>query len=72
MAERRHAVALLSSVVAFVVFAMSEPVLYARFGWISAAMVLALRAVQQRTSEVVDEPSYEERGYEAALAPARS
>jgi O-antigen/teichoic acid export membrane protein/O-antigen ligase len=71
-AERTHAVALLCSVVAFVVFAMSEPVLYARFGWISAALVLALRAVQLRTSQVVDERSHEEPGYEPALAPARS
>jgi O-antigen/teichoic acid export membrane protein len=71
-AERSHAIALLCSVVAFVAFAMSEPVLYTRYGWISAALVLALRAVQLRTSQVVDEPSYEERAYGAALAPARS
>ena len=45
--ERVLAVALGSSIVAFVVFAMTAPVLFTRFGWISAALVLALRGVQQ-------------------------
>lgn len=45
--ERRVAVALGSSVVGFVVFAMTAPVLFTRLGWISAALVLALRGVQQ-------------------------
>jgi O-antigen/teichoic acid export membrane protein/O-antigen ligase len=40
--------ALLSSFVAFVVFAMGAPVLFSRFGWIPAALLLALRAVQLR------------------------
>jgi O-antigen/teichoic acid export membrane protein/O-antigen ligase len=40
--------ALLSSFVAFVVFAMGAPVLFARYGWIPAALLLALRAVQLR------------------------
>lgn len=44
--ERRVAVALGSSVVAFVVFAMTAPILFTRLGWISAALVLALRSVQ--------------------------
>ena len=44
--EWQIAVALLSSTLAFVVFAMSEPVLFSRFGWIPAALMLALRAVQ--------------------------
>jgi O-antigen ligase len=38
--------ALLSSFVAFVVFAMGAPVLFSRYGWIPAALLLALRAVQ--------------------------
>jgi O-antigen/teichoic acid export membrane protein/O-antigen ligase len=44
--ERRVAVALGSSVVAFVVFAMTAPILFTRVGWISAALVLALRGIQ--------------------------
>jgi O-antigen ligase len=44
--ERKVAVALGSSVVAFVVFAMTAPILFTRLGWISAALVLALRSVQ--------------------------
>jgi O-antigen/teichoic acid export membrane protein/O-antigen ligase len=40
--------ALLSSFVAFVAFAMSAPVLFSRYGWIPAALILALRAVQLR------------------------
>jgi O-antigen ligase len=50
--ESTVAVALASSLVAFVVFAMSAPVLFSRFGWIAAALVLALRSVQQE-----DEPA---------------
>ncbi len=45
--ESRVAIALASSFVAFVVFAMSEPILFSRYGWISAALVLALRGLQQ-------------------------
>ena len=48
--ERTVAVALCSSVVAFVVFAMTAPILFTRLGWISAAIVLALRGVQQERS----------------------
>ena len=45
--ESRVAVALASSLVAFVVFAMSQAILFSRYGWISAALILALRGVQQ-------------------------
>ena len=41
------AVTLASSVVAFIVFAMTAPILFTRLGWISAALVLAFRGVQQ-------------------------
>ncbi len=51
--ERAAALALVCSVVAFIVFAMGQPVLYSRFGWISAALLLALRAVQIRAGESV-------------------
>ena len=46
--ERRTAAGLISGVVAFTVFAMSEPVLFSRFGWIPAALLLSLRMIQQR------------------------
>lgn len=46
--ERMLAVALLSSFVAFVVFSMSAPILYTRYGWAPAALLIALRAVQLR------------------------
>jgi O-antigen/teichoic acid export membrane protein/O-antigen ligase len=52
--ERTVAVALGSSVVAFVVFAMTAPILFTRLGWISAALVLALRAVQQERIAAVE------------------
>ncbi len=48
--ERTVAVALGSSVVAFVAFAMTAPILFTRLGWISAALVLALRGIQQERS----------------------
>lgn len=40
------AVALLSSFIAFVVFAMGAPVIFSRYGWIPAALLLAFRGVQ--------------------------
>ena len=46
--EEMVVAALLSSFVAFVVFAMGAPVLFSRYGWIPAALLLALRAVQLR------------------------
>ena len=46
--ERRTAAGLISAVVAFTVFAMSEPVLFSRYGWIPAALLISLHAVQQR------------------------
>ena len=52
--EEMIAVGLVSAVVAFVVFSMSEPVLYSRYGWISAALVFALRAAQQRNAVAPD------------------
>jgi len=59
--ERRTAAGLISAVVAFTVFAMSEPVLFSRFGWIPAALLLSLHAVQQRR-----------RAVEPVRAPAQS
>jgi O-antigen/teichoic acid export membrane protein len=71
-AERMAAIALVSSVVAFVAFAMSAPALYSRYGWISAALLFALRAVQQRDSRVARASSYDEDLHDIALAAART
>jgi O-antigen/teichoic acid export membrane protein/O-antigen ligase len=46
--EQMVAVALLCSFVVFLVFSMSAPVLYTRYGWAPAALLVALRAVQIR------------------------
>ena len=54
--EQMAAVSLLSSFVAFVVFAMGAPVLFSRYGWISAALLLALRAVQASESRTAEAP----------------
>jgi O-antigen ligase len=55
--ERRTAAGLISGVVAFTVFAMSEPVLFSRFGWIPAALLLGLRMVQQRRTSAQETTS---------------
>jgi O-antigen ligase len=69
-AEQAAAVALVSAVVAFVVFAMSAPVLFSRFGWISAALLLAFRAVQRESR--VARVSWDEADLRGmSLAPAR-
>jgi O-antigen ligase len=46
--ERALALALAASSIAFLVFLLSEPALFSRFGWASAALILALRAIQIR------------------------
>jgi len=46
--EHREAASLTSAIVAFVVFSMSEPIIFSRFGWIAAGLLLALRATQER------------------------
>ena len=69
--ERRIAVALGSSFVAFVVFAMTAPILFTRLGWISAALVLALRGLQlERTApEPVTHPRIARRPLVGPLQP---
>jgi O-antigen ligase len=49
--ERALAVALASSFLAFGVFLLSEPALFTRYGWVSAALVLAVRAAQTERLE---------------------
>ena len=46
--ERSLVAALFSGVVAFLVFAMGEPILYVRYGWFPAAILVALSAQQRR------------------------
>jgi O-antigen/teichoic acid export membrane protein/O-antigen ligase len=69
--ERTVAVALCSSVVAFIVFAMTAPILFTRLGWISAALVLALRGLQQErsASEQVAHPKVGRRPVAAFVKP---
>jgi O-antigen ligase len=47
-------VALLASIVAFVVFGMGEPILYVRYGWFPAALLVALHAQQRRMEATAD------------------
>jgi O-antigen ligase len=44
--ERALALALASSFTAFLVFLLSAPLLFTRYGWVPAALIFALRAVQ--------------------------
>ncbi len=69
--ERTIAVALGSSFVAFVVFAMTAPILFTRLGWISGALVLALRGLQlERTSpEPAQHPRLARRPLVGPLQP---
>ena len=69
--EQALAVALLCSVVAFLGFSMSEPVIFSRYGWISAALLLALRGVQMRGIGFVHERAYEDPARRVVFAPAR-
>ena len=46
--DRSLVAALVSGVVAFLVFAMGEPILYVRYGWFPAAVLLALFAQERR------------------------
>ena len=46
--QRPLATALFASVVTFVIFGMGEPILYVRFGWFAAMLLIALRAQQRR------------------------
>lgn len=61
--ERALAIALVASFVAFLVFLLSEPALYTRYGWVSAALLVALRSVQTKRAE-------QEHRMELASAPS--
>ena len=67
--ESKVAIALACSLAGFVVFSMTAPILFTRFGWIASALVLALRAVQQgREAPVPARPPREAPGPAAAAA----
>jgi O-antigen ligase/O-antigen/teichoic acid export membrane protein len=53
--ERALALALLLGFAAFVVYLLGEPFLYERYGWVSVALLLALRAQQRRTLRFPEE-----------------
>jgi O-antigen ligase len=46
--EQMLGLALLCSFLAFLVYTMSAPILFTRYGWAPAALLLALRAIQIR------------------------
>jgi O-antigen ligase len=65
--ESRVAVTLMSSFVGFVAFAMTAPVLVSRFGWIAAALILALRGVQLER-EALEPATRPQEAHRAAAA----
>jgi O-antigen ligase len=65
--ERALAIALASSFVAFLVFLLSEDALYTRYGWISAGLIFAVRAVQTRR---VGQQHMAALAHASVLAPA--
>jgi O-antigen/teichoic acid export membrane protein/O-antigen ligase len=48
--EQMVALALVCALAGFVVFAMSQPVFFTRYGWVAAGLLLALRGVQIRAA----------------------
>jgi len=56
IAERNLPAAMISSLLAFVLFAMGEPILFVRYGWFPVAMLVALRAHQLRAAATAREP----------------
>ena len=48
--ERRLVSGVLASYVAFVIFAMGEPILFVRYGWFSVAILVAIRAQMIRAT----------------------
>jgi O-antigen ligase len=69
--EQLLALALLCSFVAFLAYSMSAPILYTRYGWAPAALLLALRAVQIRRA--VPQPlGVHTRRRNLAAAPVQS
>ena len=71
--DMRLASAMLASYVAFVVFAMAEPILFVRYGWFPVAMLIAMRAQGLRAaaldrSVVIERPA---RRVEPPLAQPR-
>lgn len=55
--ERATAQALFAAVLAFLLFAQAQPTLFQRYGWISLALVVALRGVQLRSAATARDPT---------------
>jgi O-antigen ligase len=55
-ADKALTTALLASLLAFVLFAMGEPILFVRYGWFSVAMLVALRAQALRMAVRLERP----------------
>jgi hypothetical protein len=60
--DRGFAAALLASLLAFVMFGMSEPILFVRYGWFPAALLVALHAQTVRAEAPLREPVGARRG----------
>jgi O-antigen/teichoic acid export membrane protein len=54
--ERRIGAALLGAVVAFIVFGQAQEVLFQRYGWVSVALLAALRTQQRAREAAAAEP----------------
>lgn len=65
--ERLLALSLALSFLTFVLFAMSEPILYVRYGWAPVAFLLALRAHQRRRRQARAATAADRHGLPAAL-----
>jgi O-antigen ligase len=67
---RNFAAAMMASLLAFVVFAMGEPILFVRYGWFPVAMLVALRAQQLRAVHLRSEITKAPRALAAQYAGA--
>jgi O-antigen ligase len=66
--ERALAVGLTSAFAAFITFLMSEPALFTRYGWVTVALLIALRATQVSSLHPARDPARDYLG----LAQSRS
>jgi O-antigen ligase len=68
--DRGFAASLLASLLAFVLFGMSEPILFVRYGWFSAALLVALRAQQLAAEAPRTQPARAPRRSRVGYSPA--
>lgn len=68
--ERATAQALFSAVLAFLLFAQAQPTLFQRYGWMSVALVVAVRGIQLRATPVRAGPQSQVERAAGVAAPA--